>query len=171
MERVSKLVFFLVVLTAETCASLVAPQAQSADRPTRPIADFCGPCDAPDMPLVGHQALLYAHGDAYQAIAHLLPAAEAGEMNAQISVAFIMQDWLNGHLRGRSKEPFSWRESWVWWHVVAYKNAYMASLLGGAYSQGAHGLPQNERLGHCLGLRDARPVSDRVADCFRQFGS
>jgi hypothetical protein len=131
----------------------------------------CDACDAPDMPDVGHNALRDSGGDAYLAVAILLPAAEAEDLDAQMAIAFIMQDWLNGHLKGKSNQPFSWRESWFWWHLVAYKSSYMANLLGGAYLAGAPSLPKNQKLGKCLSTHEVSGVStrDHVARCFRQF--
>lgn len=63
-------------------------------------------CDAPSLPALGHAALQDSNGDAYKAVKKLLPAASAGDVNAQISIAFIMRDRLNGHLGGASRYPF-----------------------------------------------------------------
>lgn len=132
---------------------------------------FCGACDAPQTPPAGVEALRLSHDDAYVAVSHLLPAAEAGDLQSEISIAFIMQDRLAGHLSGKSKEPFTWRECYTWWTITAYKSAGMAALLGGLYWGGLYGLPKNEKLGTCLEIGDSRPVHDRVAECFKQFGN
>ncbi len=100
-----------------------------------------------------------------------MPAATAGDLGAQISITFIMQDRLNEHLAGQSPEPFTWRESWGWWKITAYRSAYMAALLGGAYSIGLPGLPKNEKLGMCLETGDlAKSPHDRVQGCFMKYG-
>jgi hypothetical protein len=132
----------------------------------------CLVCDAPSIPPIGVDALNQSGGDAYKAVDALTPAAASGDLGAQISITFIMQDRLNGHLSGNSTEPFTWRETWAWWKIAAHGSNYMATLLGGAYFKGSHGLTKNERLSACLEMGDTtRTAHDRVRDCFLKYDS
>jgi hypothetical protein len=124
------------------------------------------------MPYIGRNALNANGGDAYMAVDALIPAAASGDLQAQISIAYIMQGRLNGHFRGISNQPFTWRETWAWWKITAFRSDYMAGLLGGAYSGGLHGLPKNEKLGACLELGKINmSIHDRVQGCFMKYGS
>lgn len=167
--KVSK--FWGVIAVALAAATGIAQDGLA--QPSRPDSFAkCGPCDLPGLPELGRAALRESQNDAYKAVDRLLPAAATDSVDAQFSIAIIMQHWLLGHLTGQSQEPFTWRESWVWWHVVAYKSDLAAMLLGGFYVTGEHGLPANQMLAHCLvvGSAQPQPTRERVADCFKRYG-
>lgn len=128
-------------------------------------------CDAPSLPALGRAALQDSNGDAYKAVKKLLPAASAGDVNAQISIAFIMQDRLNGHLGGASRYPFSWREMWSWYLLAAQKSGRMLSELAAGYFYGEKGLQKNEKLGDCLATDDGQPASSRISNCFERYSN
>jgi hypothetical protein len=171
-KPIIELAVFVSLSILLCCSNSSAQAAMSVPRSClseRPSATASNLPDVRTYPEIGRHALLAHNCNAYLAVDSLMPKAAKGDVNAVISVAQIMLDRLNGHLTGSSREPFTWRENWVWWHIAAYESWYTAQFLGTSYRLGERGLPKNEGLGRCLETVSVERTRADVHLCFERF--